>query len=1255
MTTAGRLRELLAQRILLLDGAMGTMIQRYRLTEADFRGERFRDHHHDLKGNNDLLVLTRPDVVREIHHAYLEADADIIETNTFSSTAIAQADYKLEALAYELSREGARLARGAADEWNRKTPERPRFVAGAIGPTNRTLSISPDVGNPAFRAVTFDQVVDAYKDHVRGLIDGGVDLLLLETIFDTLNAKAAIVAILDVFDQQRVELPLMISVTITDRSGRTLSGQTLDAFYTSIRHAQPFSVGLNCALGAREMRPYVAELARIAETYITCYPNAGLPNAFGEYDELPAETSALLRDFAESGFVNIVGGCCGTTPDHIRALDSAVRGLAPRALPGLGTRNSGFEALAQRIPNPESRIPTSYTQLSGLEPLTIRPDSNFIMIGERTNVTGSKRFARLITSGDFAEAAHVALDQVRGGANILDVNMDEGMLDSEAAMTTFLNLIATEPEIARVPIMVDSSKWSVLEAGLKCVQGKGIVNSISLKEGEEDFLRKARAVRRYGAAVIVMAFDEQGQADSIARKVSICQRAYTLLIEKAGFDPLDIIFDPNVLAIATGLEEHNEYAINFIEATRIIKATCPGVKVSGGISNLSFSFRGNDVVREAIHSAFLYHAIKGGLDMGIVNAGQLVVYEDIPKELLEHVEDVIFNRRPDATERLVQFAETVKGNGQKKTIDLAWRSAPVEQRLSHALVHGIVDFIEADVEEARQKLPRPLDVIEGPLMDGMKVVGDLFGAGKMFLPQVVKSARAMKKAVAYLLPYMEEEKKRSGATRHAQGRIVMATVKGDVHDIGKNIVGVVLGCNNYEIIDLGVMVPAAKILQTAIDEQADLIGLSGLITPSLDEMVFVAREMERRGMKLPLLIGGATTSKPHTAVKIAPEYGQPIVHVLDASRAVDVVASLLNPAQRPAFVRSNRAEQERVREQHGAVRRRPLLTWNAAKANRLRLDWRPDVIATPSFTGARVLDDVKLEEVLPYIDWTFFFSAWELKGRFPAILEHPRYGAAARELYDHAQALLKRIVDERLLTLRGVYGFWPAHAIGEDIVVSNPESRIPNPGPAAVFNMLRQQEEIGDGKPNRSLADFIAPVESGITDFIGAFAVTAGIGANELVARYESDHDDYHAIMVKALADRLAEAFAEYLHARTRRDWGYGTGERLSNDDLIHERYRGIRPAFGYPACPDHSEKTKLFALLGAERAGIALTESCAMMPAASVSGLYFAHPQAKYFSVGRIGRDQLEDYAQRKGVRVLDAERWLASNLAYEPSLAPA
>ena len=1251
MNTADRLSALLASRVLLLDGAMGTMIQRYTLTEDDFRGERFRTHPRELKGNSDVLVLTRPDVIGAIHRQYLEAGADIIETNTFSSTAIAQADYGLEALGYELSREGARLARQAAEEWTARTPDRPRFVAGAIGPTNRTLSISPDVNNPAFRAVTFDQVRDAYRDQVRGLIDGGSDVLLIETIFDTLNAKAAIAAALEVFEERGVELPLMISVTITDRSGRTLSGQTLDAFYASVRHARPFSIGLNCALGAHEMRPYLAELARIAECYVTCYPNAGLPNAFGRYDELPQDTARLLKDFAESGFVNILGGCCGTTPDHIKATAKAVADLPPRPKPGAGSGETVF---------------------AGLETLTIRPDSNFIMIGERTNVTGSKRFARLVTSGQFGDAANVALDQVRGGANILDVNMDEGMLDSEAAMTTFLNHIATEPEIARLPIMIDSSKWSVLEAGLKCVQGKGVVNSISLKEGEADFLHKARLVRRYGAGVVVMAFDERGQADTIERKVEICQRAYRLLLDRAGFDPADIIFDPNILAIATGLEEHNDYAVNFIEAARQIKATCPGVHVSGGVSNLSFSFRGNDVVREAIHSAFLFHAIKAGLDMGIVNAGQLVVYEDIPKDLLQHVEDVIFNRRPDATERLVQFADTVKGAGTKREHDLSWREAPVEKRLAHALVHGVVDFIEQDVEEARVALPRPLDVIEGPLMDGMKIVGDLFGAGKMFLPQVVKSARAMKKAVAYLLPYMEEEKRAAGGTHRAQGKIVMATVKGDVHDIGKNIVGVVLGCNNYEVVDLGVMVPADKILQTAVDERADLVGLSGLITPSLDEMVFVAREMTRRGMMMPLLIGGATTSRQHTAVKIAPEFEQPVVHVLDASRAVDVVSSLLSDTHRPAFDAANRAEQERIREQHASHKRRPLLPWSEARANRLRLDWRADTIARPSFVGARVLNDVTLEDLVPFIDWTFFFSAWELKGRFPAILDHPQYGAAARELYEHARTLLDRIVRDRLLRPQGVYGFWPAVSDGEDIVVfaprpgiedqgagivaatsSLPDPRSPIPDPSREllrFNMLRQQEEIADGKPNRSLADFIAPRDSGLVDYLGAFAVTAGIGAADLAAAFERDLDDYHAIIVKALADRLAEAFAEYLHARARRDWGYGAHERLTGEDLLAERYRGIRPAFGYPACPDHSEKRKLFDLLGAERTGISLTESFAMAPAASVSGLYFAHPQAKYFNVGRLGPDQIEDYARRKRVSVAEVERWLSPHLSYEP-----
>ena len=1206
------LHELLSTRILILDGAMGTMIQRHKLTEQDFRGERFASHPRDLKGNSDLLVLTRPDVISSIHHEYLAAGADIIETNTFTSTAIAQADYSVESIVYELNVQGAGLARAAASDWSARTPDRPRFVAGSIGPMNRTLSISPDVNDPAFRAMTFDLACAAYEEQVRGLIDGGVDLLLLETIFDTLNAKAGIVAIENVFDQKGVRLPLLLSVTITDRSGRTLSGQTLDAFYTSIRHARPLSVGINCALGARDMRPYLAELARIAECYVSCYPNAGLPNAFGEYDELPEETAALLRDFAESGFANILGGCCGTTPDHISAIAKAVEGVKPRELPA----NSWL--IDPRAANDDSRTANRdhYSQFSGLETLTIRPDSNFQMIGERTNVTGSARFARLITSGNYADAVHVAADQVRGGANMIDVNMDEGMLDSERAMTTFLNYIATEPEIARVPVVIDSSKWSVIEAGLKCVQGKGVVNSISLKEGEADFLQKARLIKKFGAGVVVMAFDEVGQADTIQRKVDICQRAYQLLTEKAGFDPADIIFDPNILAIATGLEEHNDYAVNYIEATRIIKATCPGVKVSGGVSNLSFSFRGNAVVREAMHSTFLFHAIKAGMDMGIVNAGQLIVYEDIPRDLLERVEDVIFNRRPDATERLVQFAETVKGSGQRRETDLAWREAPVESRLSHALVHGVVDFIEQDVEEARGKYARPLEIIEGPLMDGMKIVGDLFGAGKMFLPQVVKSARAMKKAVAYLLPYMEEEKQRTGAT-HAQGRVLMATVKGDVHDIGKNIVGVVLGCNNYEVIDLGVMVPAAKILDTAVEQNVDIIGLSGLITPSLDEMTFVAREMERRHFRLPLLIGGATTSRQHTAVKIAPEYSGTVTHVLDASRAVDVVSSLLG-GKRTEFDRANREEQAQTRDKYSTRTRKPLLTYEQAFANRLRIDWDEHVTATPWFLGRRYLDDVALEELARYIDWTFFFSAWEL------------------------------MAAEKLLTARGAYGFWPAATDGDDIIVYRDESRREA---LTRLPMLRQQEPIADGRPNRSLADFIAPRGSGVPDYIGMFAVTAGIGADDLVRRFERDHDDYNAIMVKALADRLAEAFAEYLHAQARKDWGYGEGETLSVDDLIGEKFRGIRPAYGYPACPDHSEKFKVFDLLDAGRQGMTLTEHAAMLPAASVSGLYFSHPQAKYFNVGRINRDQLESYARRKGVSLEEAERWLSPNLAYDPA----
>jgi len=1234
-----RLEALLATRILVLDGAMGTMVQRHQLTEADFRGQRFIDHPKDLRGNNDVLVLTRPDVIAGIHRQYLDAGSDIIETNTFSGTAIAQGDYALEPFVYEINLEGARLARAACDEYNAQDPSHPRFVAGAMGPTNRILSISPDVNNPAFRNMTFDELRDAFKEQARGLIDGGSDLLLVETIVDTLNAKAAIVAIEELYEERQTpsdeRLPLMISVTITDRSGRTLSGQTIDAFWVSIAHAKPFSVGINCALGARDMRPYLADLARIADCYVSCYPNAGLPNAFGGYDEQPAETGDYLHEFATSGFVNIVGGCCGTTPDHIKAIADGVVGLPPR-----------------RIRNSEFGIRNSMTQFAGLETLTIRPDANFQMIGERTNVTGSLKFARLIKSGDYATATEVALEQVRGGANLIDINMDEGMLDSEQAMTRFLNYIGTEPDIARVPFMIDSSKWSVILAGLKCVQGKAVVNSISLKEGEAEFLAKAAIVKRFGAGVVVMAFDELGQADTIERKVSICQRAYSLLTQRAGFDPADIIFDPNILAIATGLEEHNAYAINFIEATRIIKATCPGVKISGGVSNLSFSFRGNDVVREAIHSAFLFHAIKAGMDMGIVNAGQLVVYEDIPKDLLEHVEDIIFNRRPDATERMVEFAATVKGGATKREHDLTWREASVEARLSHALVHGVVDFIEIDVEEARQKYARPLDIIEGPLMDGMKVVGDLFGAGKMFLPQVVKSARAMKRAVAYLEPFMAAERESgmaAGATEAtSKGKIVLATVKGDVHDIGKNIVGVVLGCNSYDVVDLGVMVPCDRILETAVQEKADLIGLSGLITPSLDEMVFVAKEMERRNIGLPLLIGGATTSRQHTAVKIAPEYTESTVHVLDASRVVDVVSSLLSDDRRAAFEHTNRGLQETLRFQHSQRKERPLLPYETALANRLAIDWPSQTLPEAPFIGRRVVN-VPLEDLVPYIDWTFFFSAWELKGRYPAILQHPEYGKAARDLYDSAQVLLDRIVSERLLTATGVYGFWPASSEDDDIVVYRDREHT---GELVRFNLLRQQEAIADGKPNLSLADFVAPrsaLGNGHTDYLGAFAVTAGIGADALAAKFEKELDDYSAILVKALADRFAEAFAALLHQRSRQVWGID--EARSVDDVHHETHRGIRPAFGYPACPDHSEKFKLFDLLGAAEIGIALTESAAMTPAASVSGLYFAHPQAKYFTVGRLGEDQIASYAKRKGQSIDEVERWLTSNLAYEPA----
>jgi 5-methyltetrahydrofolate--homocysteine methyltransferase len=1186
-----RLEAILGERIGVLDGSWGVLIQRDVRGEEAYRGERFRDHPRDVAGDPDLLNLTQPEIVRGIHRAYFEAGADIATTNTFTATRIGQADYGLEDYAAEMSLAGARLAREVADQFD-------GLVAGSVGPLNVTLSLSPKVDDPAYRAVSFDEVVAAYAEQMTALRDGGVDILLIETIFDSLNAKAAIVAA----QEATPELPLWISFTAVDRSGRNLSGQTVESFWVSIEHARPLVVGVNCSLGATEMRPFVEDISRVATTWLACYPNAGLPNEFGGYDEQPHDTSSFLGEFARDGLVNIVGGCCGTTPDHVREIKAAVDGVAPRRIP----------------------TPAHMTRFSGLEPFAIGPDTNFVMIGERTNVTGSARFRRLIESGDFQQALDVALEQVRGGANLIDVNMDADLLDGEQAMTTFLNLVATEPEIARLPIMVDSSRWTVLEAGLKCLQGKGVVNSLSLKEGEESFLEQARTVHRFGAGVVVMAFDEKGQADTVERKVSISERAYRLLVEEVGFAPEDIVVDPNVLAVATGIEEHQEFAKAFIEALPLIKERCPGAKTSGGISNLSFSFRGNDVVREAMHSAFLYHAIAAGLDMGIVNAGQLIVYEDIEPELLERVEDVIFNRRQDATERLVEYADRVRGEGTRRELDLSWREAPVEKRLAYALVHGVVDFIEEDTEEARQQAERPLDVIEGPLMAGMQVVGDLFGAGKMFLPQVVKSARAMKRAVAYLEPYMEDEK----ASGRAQGKVVLATVKGDVHDIGKNIVGVVLGCNNYEVIDLGVMVPGDTVLDTALENGADVVGLSGLITPSLDQMVDVAHEMERRGLSLPLLIGGATTSRQHTAVRIAPQYSQPVVHVLDASRVVGVVSDLLDPERRRRLDVENREEQERLRDQYAERERKPLLPIEEARGNRQQLAF--DELPVPEFTGVRLVEP-DLATLVEYIDWQFFFHAWELKGKFPAILEQP----AARELFDDAQALLDEIVRGRLLQARGMYGFWPAWAEGDDVLLAE----------RTRFCFLRQQSAYGDSRPNRSLADLMAPAG----DHIGAFAVTAGIGAGELAARFEAEHDDYRAIMVKALADRFAEAFAEYLHEVARRAW-YETGRKLSTDELVAERYRGIRPAFGYPACPDHSEKRKLFDLLGAESIGIELTESFAMTPAASVSGLYFAHPDARYFSIGRVGRDQVEDYAARKGVPVAEAERWLRPNLAYEP-----
>ncbi|MEM8930280.1 MAG: methionine synthase [Acidobacteriota bacterium] len=1221
-----RLADALRERILILDGAMGTMLQRYGLEEADFRGEILADHGQDLKGNNDLLVLTQPEIVEEIHIAFLDAGADIIETNTFNAQAISQADYGTEHLVYEMNVAAARIARQAADKVAARTPDRPRWVAGSLGPTNRTLSISPDVNRPEIRAVTFDEVKDAYLEQARGLVDGGADLLLAETTFDTLVLKAALVAFEELFEEKGRRWPMMLSITVTDKSGRTLSGQTVDAAWISVAHAQPLSIGLNCALGADDMRAYVELLSQIAPVYVSCYPNAGLPNAFGEYDETPEKTAGVLREFADAGWLNVAGGCCGTTPEHIRAIADAMDGLPPRGIVG----------------------DSPFTQWSGLEPLTIRPESNLTMIGERTNVTGSRRFAKMIRQGRYEDALDVAIGQVRGGANVLDVNMDEGMLDSEQEMRTFLNLIATEPEVAQLPIMVDSSKFSVLEAGLQHVQGKAIANSISLKEGEDEFRRHARIIRRYGAGAVIMAFDEEGQAVETDRKVEICQRAYRILVEEEGWNPRDIVFDPNILTIATGIEEHATYGKAFLDAVREIKRTCPGAKVSGGVSNLSFSFRGNNAVREAMNAVFLYHAIHAGLDMAIVNAGQLAVYDDVPEDLRERIEDVIFNRREDATERLVDFAATVKSTGKEKVVDDAWRQGTVEERLIHALIHGITDHIDGDAEEARQKLGRPLHVIEGPLMQGMQVVGDRFGDGKMFLPQVVKSARVMKRAVAYLQPYMEAEAEAEGGVTE-QGSVLLATVKGDVHDIGKNIVGIVLKCNNYKIIDLGVMVPADQILDAAIEHGVDVVGLSGLITPSLDEMIQVAKEMKRREFDVPLLIGGATTSKQHTALKIAPHYGHEVVHVLDASRSVGVVSRLLDPVQRQALDEDNRQLQANLREIYGQRDKKPLLSIADARSRRLALDWSTYEPPKPSFLGLQVLDDVPLDDIVPFIDWTFFFSAWDLKGRFPAILDHPKKGEAARDLYDNGRALLDRLIAEKRLTAKAAWGFWPAASDGDDLVVYTDENRSDE---LMRFAMLRQQEQkIDDDKPYRSLADFVAPVGSGRADYLGAFAVTTGLGSAEWVAELEAAHDDYNAIMVKALADRLAEAFAEKLHLEARRAWGYATDESLSNAELIAEKYRGIRPALGYPACPDHTEKAKLWQLLDAEaRAEIGLTEHFAMTPPASVSGLYFSHPDSRYFGVGRVGKDQVTDYAQRKGQGVSETERWLMSNLAYDP-----
>ena len=1228
-----QLHRAMEKRILLLDCAMGTMIQSYGLTEAEYRGERFADWSSDVKGNNDLLNLTQPKIIQDIHRANLEVGVDIIETNTFNATSISQADYNMEELVHELNRQGARLAREVADEFSAAEPDKPRFVAGVLGPTNRTASISPDVNDPGFRNITFDQLVETYAESLTALMEGGADLILVETIFDTLNAKAALFAI-DRYAEKTGHRPaVMISGTITDASGRTLSGQTTEAFYNSVRHASPLSVGLNCALGAEELGQYVKELSRICEFAVSAHPNAGLPNEFGEYDDTPENMAEQIRHWATQGYLNIIGGCCGTTPAHLKAIGEAIEGIAPR----------------------KPAKPAPKLRLSGLEPFNYGEDDLFINIGERTNVTGSKRFARLITEGDYETALEVARAQVENGAQIIDVNMDEGMLDSTAAMVKFLHLVASEPDIARVPVMIDSSKWEVIEAGLKCVQGKAIVNSISLKEGEEDFLDKARLIRRYGAAVVVMAFDEQGQADTKQRKVEICERSYRLLVDEVGFPAEDIIFDPNIFAIATGIEEHNNYGVDFIEATAEIKRRLPLAKISGGVSNVSFSFRGNNAVREAIHSVFLYHAIKAGLDMGIVNAGQITVYDDIEPELLELVEDVVLNRRKDATERLLDKAEEIKarsgGSGAAGNAkNLEWRQWPVEKRLEHALVKGIADYVEEDTEEARQRAQQPLDVIEGPLMDGMNVVGDLFGAGKMFLPQVVKSARVMKKAVAHLIPYIEEEKAKRKDQRPA-GKILMATVKGDVHDIGKNIVGVVLQCNNFEVIDLGVMVPAQKILETADKEKVNIIGLSGLITPSLDEMCNFAGELESRGWDLPLMIGGATTSRVHTAVKISPNYSGTTVYVKDASRAVGVASRLLSDTQSEGYRREIAEEYAQVRERHkGRQKRTKFLTLEAARENKVPIEWADHHPVEPACKEIETLDDYPLDELAEYIDWTPFFKTWELAGSYPKILDDETVGPEARKLFDDARAMLARIVEERWLRARAVFGFFPANSIGDDdIEIYADEARTQT---RMVLHHLRQQTEKPPGRPNHCLADFIAPKDSGVADWMGAFVVTAGIGLDEVVERFEKDHDDYNSIMVKALADRLAEAFAERLHERVRKEWwGYASEENLTNAQLIDEAYQGIRPAPGYPACPDHTEKALLWTLLDAERkSAVTLTDSYAMWPPAAVSGWYFSHPASRYFGVGNINKDQVEDYARRKGMSLKEAERWLGPNLGYEP-----